>query len=200
MKKYLLYVLAFLMLLFVTPTINAKTKLPEANREPINVYIFRGETCGYCHSALEFFEESQEKYGDYFKLIGFEVSDEKNQNFWQKVGDYFNDEIGSIPYIVIGDAYHKTGFSEEIGKDIIDIILKQYQNEKYVDVVNKLITDNELSDKIEYQQNSEFTVLTDAKVKSEVKDNSKDAYIIVGIFVVLIGGVAGLVVASRKGN
>lgn len=200
MKKYLLYVLAFLMLLFVTPTINAKPKLPEANREPINVYIFRGETCGYCRSALEFFEESQEKYGDYFKLIGFEVSDEKNQNFWQKVGDYFNDEIGSIPYIVIGDAYHKTGFSEEIGKDIIDIILKQYQNEEYVDVVNKLITDNELSDKIEYQQNSEFTVLTDAKVKSEVKDNSKDAYIIVGIFVVLIGGVAGLVVASRKGN
>ena len=200
MKKYLLYVLTFLMLLFVTPTIDAKVKLPEVDHDPINVYIFRGETCGYCHSALEFFEEAQEKYGDYFKLIGYEVSDEKNQNFWQKVGNYFNDDIGSIPYIIIGDAYHETGFSEEIGEKIIDVILKQYQNKDYVDVVEKLVAKNELSDKIEYQQNSEFTVLTDANVKSEVKDNSKDVYIIIGIFVVLVGGVAGLVVASRKGN
>ena len=200
MKKYLLYVLTFLMVLVFVPSAEAKEKLPEVNKDPINVYIFRGETCTYCHSALEFFEESDEKYGDYFNLIGFEVSDENNQEFWQKVGDYFNDEIGSIPYIVIGDAYHATGFAEEIGEEIIDTILKQYQNDKYVDVVNKLLVDNELTENVEYQQNTEFAVLTDAAITKEVEYKKSDILIIAGIFGVLIGGVTGLVIASRKGN
>lgn len=200
MKKVLSIVLITLMMFITLPSVNAKEKLPKVTHDPINVYIFRGDSCGYCHSALEFFENSQEKYGEYFNVIGFEVSDENNQGFWQKVGEYFNDEVGSIPYIVIGDAYHNTGFSEELGKDIIKTILKEYENEKYVDVVDKLLVDNELKDKVEYTKHSEFGSITDAKIVKAEEQSSSDTLIIVGIFVVLIGGLTGLVIASRKGN
>ena len=200
MKKFILTILVTMMMFIALPSVNAKEKLPEVTHDPINVYIFRGDTCGYCHSALEFFEEAQEKYGDYFNLIGYEVSDENNQAFWQKVGAYFNDEVGSIPYIVIGDAYHDTGYAEELEKDIINAILAEYQNKEYVDVVNNLLVENKLNDKVKYEQSSEFTVLQDAQIIETDEKSSSDVYIIIGIFVVLIGGIAGLVIASRKSN
>lgn len=200
MKKVLSIVLITIMMLVALPSVDAKEKLPKVTHEPINVYIFRGDSCGYCHSALEFFEESNEKYGDYFNVVGFEVSDENNQGFWQKVGEFFNDEVGSIPYIVIGDVYHETGFSEEIGKDIIKIALEQYENDNYVDVVDKLLVENELKDKVEYNKHSEFGTITDAKIVKAEEQSSSDTLIIIGIFVVLIGGLTGLVIASRKGN
>lgn len=203
MKKYLLTLVMVVSMFFgimgVSAAKDTKTKLPEVTHDPINVYIFRSESCGYCHKALEFLEEQQKTYGSYFKLIGYEVNDSNNSDFWQKVGDHFGDEIGSIPYIVIGDAYHATGFDEEnIGKELLETIISEYQNENYVDVVNNLLEENKLTDKVSYEQNSEFTVLTDASIGKSTESSSKDTIIIVGIFVVLIGGIAGLVVASRK--
>ena len=202
MKKYLLTLVMIVTMFLGIAGVSAKeskTKLPEVTHDPINVYIFRSDSCGYCHSALEFLEENKDTYGDYFNLIGFEVNDEDNADFWQKVGDYFGDEIGSIPYIVIGDKYHATGFDEDsIGKELLSTIIEQYQNEDYVDVVSKLLEENELTDKVNYEQNEDFTVLTNASFTSSSESSSKDTIIIVGIFVVLIGGVAGLVIASRK--
>ena len=204
MKKYFLTLVMIVTMFFGVITVSAakdtKTKLPEATHDPINVYIFRSDSCRYCHMALEFFESNQETYGKYFKLIGYEVNNQSNSDLWQKVGEHFGDEIGSIPYIVIGDKYHATGFDEEsIGKELLNTIIEQYQNADYVDVVANLLEENKLTDSVKYDQNSEFTVLTDAVVSgSESESSTKDTIIIVGIFVVLIGGIAGLVVASRK--
>lgn len=201
MKKILTGLVVSLMMIIAIPSVNAAAKaekLPEVTKDPINVYIFRGESCGFCHSALEFFEENNDKYDDYFNLIGFEVSDQNNQSLWQKVGDHFGDEIGSIPYIVIGDAYHETGFNEEVGEKLIATILEQYQNKDYVDVVANVINENNLAEKIEYSQNQEFAVLTNGQIVEDEKDNSNDVFIIIGIFVVLIGGITGLVIASKK--
>lgn len=199
MKRRFLILLTICCTFLGINTVNAK-ELPKVDHDPINVYIFRGDSCGYCHSALEFLEKSDEKYGDYYNVIGFEVSTGDNSSLWEKVGEHFGDEIGPIPYIVIGDAYHATGFDEEtIGKKLIEVILEQYQNDKYVDVVGKYIDEAEEKKQIEFSQNKEFSVVTDAVTSSsDSEDKSSDVFIIVGIFVVLIGGIAGLVVASRK--
>lgn len=210
MKKYILSILLVLTLLIAIPGVNAKEtkeKLPATDREPINVYIFRGDSCGYCHSALEFFQASEEKYGDYFNLVGFEVSSQENASFWQTVADHFGDEAGGIPYIVVGESYHAAGYEESIGEQIIAAILEEYQNDDYVDVVgnllkeNKFVSDTPEESKITYEQNTDFSVLQNAFLSESAgqdEKSSSDIYIVIGIFVVLIGGVAGLVVASKK--
>lgn len=203
MRKLKLAIFSLLVAFLVIPVVSAKEKLPKVdeNKDPITVYIFRGDGCGYCHQALEYFESIDEKYGDYFNLIGYEVSTADNQELWKAVGEHFGDEIGSIPYIVVGDAYHAVGFQESVGKEIIDIVLEQYQSDKYVDIVDQIATEKGLATKTNYSQNTEFSVLTDAEVGGKAKkeeNKTSDTIIVVGIFVVLIGGIAGLVYASKK--
>ncbi len=112
--------------------------------EKINVYIFRGEGCGYCAKALTFFSElsSDEEYKNYFNLVENEVwNDKDNATKMQSVADYFGEKVNGVPYIIIADKTFQ-GFTEDYEEDIKSAIKTAYENNqdgKYQDIVASIL-------------------------------------------------------------
>ena len=126
MKKFKLFVLALLLFVVSVPFVNAE----ETAKSEVNVYVFRGEGCGFCKNALTFFEESEEEYGKYFNLITYEVwNDSENATLMEQVAEYLGTEIDGVPFIIVGDETFP-GFNEEYGQKILDEIVEQYNMEE----------------------------------------------------------------------
>lgn len=110
--------------------------------EKINVYLFKGDGCGFCAKALTFFEGLDEEYQNYFNLVEKEVwYNEENAKQMQQVAAYFNEDVNGVPYIVIGDKTFQ-GFDEsQYGDTIKSAIKAGYENTdgSYKDVVAAII-------------------------------------------------------------
>ena len=90
LKKLFTLLLAITMLLPLT--VRAENEQTETKKEPVKIYMFRGETCKYCEAALEWFDSIKEEYGDYFELITYEVwYNQENNDLMQEVSSYFGD-------------------------------------------------------------------------------------------------------------
>ena len=103
----------------------------EAKKEPVIVYIFRGEGCPHCEEALTWFqsEEVQEKYGDYFELETYEVwNDEKNASLMDEVASYMGEEASGVPFMVIGE-HSYGGFDSSDTQTLIDYIMEEYEKD-----------------------------------------------------------------------
>lgn len=192
MKK-ILFSLIVVLYLFIGVPVSAKEKVP--------VYMFTKDGCSACLSAQEYFADLQEDYPDLFELRDIVVFDgswnsvsEDRLNLLVKVYDKFGEDSdrASTPTIVIGD-YHSLGLpsdTDEVYNAIIDA-----RDNKSEDIVMKYINDLDLNleDLLVYEANKNTTTGT-----KEETDGKYDTIIIIGIFVVLIGGMAGLVVAGNK--
>ena len=129
MKKIKLLVVALIAIILLPFSANA------AEKEPINVYLFKGDGCGYCKAALEFFKSIEDDYGKYFNLVEYEVwYSEDNATLMTEVASYFGEEIGGVPYIVIGDKTFQ-GYAESYDEEIKTAIKNAYNNKDYVDAV-----------------------------------------------------------------
>ena len=192
MKKILISLIYVFSLLVAIP-VSAKEDL-------VPVYMFSKDGCSACISASQFFEDLESEYPNLFEVIEIVVFDEN----WQevdndrkelliKVYDRFNEDSGSAstPTIVIGD-YHSLGLPGDTNV-IYDEIMNYKNNEKAVDEVKKIIDELELDieDLKVYESSNTNTVQSESSGKY-------DAIIVVGIFVVLIGGLAALVVLGKK--
>ena len=172
MKKLKLFVLSFLLVLFVVPFgVFAEEDNNELVKEKINVYMFRGEGCGFCAKALTFFDSIEEEYGVYFNLVTYEVwNNADNASLFEDVADYLKVEPDGVPFIVIGSKTY-SGFDESWGDDIKSDIIAEY---------NRSV--EERTDAIKAVENK--------------KDNSA---VIVVVSVILVVGVVALVAFGRKG-
>lgn len=152
MKKIKAILCTLVVLLLIPFTVFADSK------EKINVYIFKGDGCGFCAKALTFFEGLDEEYKSYFNLVEKEVwYDEDNANLMEKVADYFNEDVTGVPYIIIGEKTFK-GFDEEkYGDQIKSLIKTSYENSdgSYKDVVSEIIG----GQVIEKSNNSAVTII-----------------------------------------
>lgn len=93
----------------------------------VNVYLFRGNSCGHCFDAVMFFASIAKDYQDKFNLIGYEVWNNKdNSDLMQQVADKLGDEVGGVPYIVIGKKSWN-GYTDSYGDEIKKEIDKQYK-------------------------------------------------------------------------
>lgn len=141
--KKLLIVFAFV---FMMPfTVFAEEK------EKINVYMFKGETCGFCAKATAFFEGLDDEYKSYFNLVAKEVwYDEENASAMEKVAEYFDADTSKlgVPYIIIGEKTFD-GYNESFDDQIKAAIKKAYLNEdgKYKDVVAPILNKEPLEKK-----------------------------------------------------
>ena len=207
MKKIILSFIAILSMLIMLPVVKADSD--------VTVYMFTKNGCSACEAAREYFEGLLEKDKDAFKLVNIEVwcgddytvdpnspqwilgSEDAYNLLMAAVEHYKLDEskLGT-PVIAIGD-YATIGFNTNDPSDITDAINKAKKGKKEVDVIKDLAKENniELSSIIK-----DFGVKScDKTTTDDTKSNGKyDAIIIVSIFVVLIGGFAGLVVLGRK--
>lgn len=117
------------------------------SKEKINVYIFKGEGCGFCAKALTFLNGLDAEYQSYFTLVEKEVwKDENNAADMQKVANYFNENVKGVPYIIIGDKTFQGFDEEEYGEDIKKAIKESYENAdgKYQDIVASILDNKPL--------------------------------------------------------
>ena len=170
-------------------------ELPEVtDHEKVTIYIFRGHGCSHCYEALEFFNDNQEDYADYFEVKAYEVwNNSDNSTLMNDVAETFGDDVGGVPYIVVGDSYSVNGFSQSIGSEIIKAALAEYENEDYTDVVKELSKGNDslVKESLEEACKEEGIIV-------DPKDTIHDGIIIFVIFTVILGGGAGLIALARK--
>lgn len=131
MKRITKILLAVMIGIFVSiPFVQVK-----AAGEPVKVYLFYGNGCPYCENALAYFASIEEKYGDKFDLVKYEVwNDSTNAALMQAVGKTMGDEVSGVPYFVIGDKSF-SGYNEQYNSQIIDEIEKNYSSETRYDVI-----------------------------------------------------------------
>lgn len=189
MKKVLLSLLVVVTSFIMIPFVNAEEKVP--------VYMISKEGCSACHAASEYFKGLEEENPDLFDLVELQVFD-SNWNFvstdlqnmfvavYEKIGE--DTSKAATPTIVIGD-YSTIGLPQDTNV-IKEEIIKQRDAKKKVDIVKDIAkTLNINIDDIRKQSATETT---------EEKTTKNDALIIAVILVVLVGGFAGLVIASKK--
>ena len=101
------------------------------------IYMFRGQGCGYCRAFLTFLNSISKEYGQYFRLVSFEVwNDSNNSALFNKVPLVTNEAAGGVPYIIIGEKVF-AGYSNTYDDAIKAAIKAQYDDPSY-DVMEKL--------------------------------------------------------------
>lgn len=110
----------------------------DENKEAINVYLFWGDGCHICENLMTYFEELEKEYGNYYNLIKYEVwYNEENSNLMHEVGNRLNQTYFAVPFLVIGDEVI-VGYNNSKDNYIKKRIIEEYNNNKYVDVVEQI--------------------------------------------------------------
>lgn len=186
MKKIGLGIIAFLSMVLFTNSVLAD--------DQVKVYMITKEGCSGCDAAYEYFEELESKEPDLFELVPFEVfnsawkfNSEKLETLFTKVYEYFKEDTSSAstPTIVIGD-YHVLGLPQD--KELVYNAIKEAK-ENGKDVVKEIAEKENLNlEELKYDRNA----------TKEETSGKYDTLIIIGIFVIVIGGFAGFVIMSKK--
>ena len=143
MKKKLIILLLVFALLPTRVLAGGLDSYQENDKQAV-IYMFRGQGCGYCRAFLSFLASITEEYGEYFKLVSFEVwNDATNSELFHTVAKAkgtSTEQLG-VPYILIGDkvfgGYDTTGSGDA---EIKEAIMAQYKDPKY-DVMDDLKID-----------------------------------------------------------
>lgn len=196
MKKLLLSLITVLALLIALPV--------SAKDEQVPVYMFSKDGCPACVAAQEYFEELETEYPELFELVEIVVFDgnwnavsEERQMLLLSVYEEFGEDTSSAatPTIVIGD-YYTIGLPKDTN-EVYKAIENVRDSKEKIDVVKELVEEAELDledlEKYDANNNNQNTSNT-----NESTDGKYDTIIIIGIFAVLIGGFAGLVILGKK--
>lgn len=100
------------------------------NDDQAIVYLFYGQSCGYCQKFLEFLNSIIPEYGKYFKVVGYEVwSNSANSDLMDKAAKILDKNADGVPFIVIGNQVF-TGYSSSYDDKIKSAIKKLYDTKK----------------------------------------------------------------------
>lgn len=191
MKRIILSLIAVLGLISVMPVSAEEAKVP--------VYMFSKDGCSACIQAEEYFDNLKSEYPELFEVYEIVVFDENWQavsndrtelliDVYERFGEDSNK--AATPTIVIGD-YHTLGLPPET-EEVYNAIMAVKNSKEPVDEIKKLINESELN-------LEDLLVYDDMPTVEEEETGGKyDTIIIVGIFIVLIGGFAALVIAGKK--
>ena len=190
-----IFILIFALMLVVPFSVFAEDE-KEAKKEKVPVYLFHGNGCPHCEETIEWFDSIEKEYGKYYKLVKFEVwYNETNAKFMQVVGDKMGDDVGGVPYMVVGKYSFPNGFApnspadasgKTMAEDMIEKIMETYNDENRVDVMDGL--DMPTPDKEETKKSAE----------EEKEQTDKNNAVIGLVTIVVIGGIIGLAVLARK--
>ena len=198
MKKIILGVVTAVMMFLLIPGVKAAEKVP--------VYMFTKNGCSACEYAEEYFAELKKDNPDLFELYNFEVFDSDENGNWIVVSEELQDllvatlketkqdtERIATPTIVIGD-FITVGVQST--DDLYNAIIKMRDAEKPVNIVKNISDEKKLD--LEALRKKDNSGSSEQDKKEE--GGKYDALIVIGIFVVLIGGFAGLIFLGKKGN
>ena len=114
----------------------------EPSEDLPNIYIFRGNGCGYCERLLTFLGTIAEEYQDKVNFVVYEVADNTdNWDLYEKVGAKFGDQVSGYPYMVIGTKVFN-GYASSDDEEIIETIEEYAAEENPYDVVAEVESGN----------------------------------------------------------
>lgn len=184
MKKIKFVLVILFAVLFLPLTVFAEEKQTrEATEdtdvvEKVNIYFFKGDGCGHCAAAKEFFESIQEEYGKYFELKEYETwYNTDNAELLEKVAEARDEAVSGVPYIVIGNKSWN-GYSSDFDEEIKKAITSEYNADA----------------------SSRYDVmdLLDLNQKTTRESFADDAMILIAVLIVLGLIVFGIAAARKK--
>ena len=199
MKKVFGLCLALLASFILIGSASAIDKPKVTDHEKINVYIFRGSGCSHCYDALSFLFGLDGEYDDYMNVVTYEVWNNQNNSALAKdVAAKLGDQMGGVPYIVVGEKSF-AGFGTDTGDAIIETALDYYQSKKYKDVVASVIKAGSYGEESQTLDEAAYAEGITQDVPSQKEEEDKDdTWVILAVFVVIIGGFGALIYSSRK--
>lgn len=178
MKKLKLLLVIMLSILVVPFGVFAD----EEETKEVNVYIFKGDGCGFCQAALEWFDEIDDKYGDQFELREYETwYDEENAKLMEAVAKVRGEQVSGVPYIIVGNQSWN-GFDKSYEDEILDKIKSEYKK-----------ADADRYDVMDYVENAPAD-------KKDKKDGNADDIAITVLLLVVVAGVGLGIYSLRKTN
>ena len=147
MKKVFFSFLLIVLITFFPILVNAEEK-------EITLYLFHGDGCPHCEEEISFLDTIEKKY-DFLNIKKYEVwYDEENATFFQEVQESLDIKRIGVPTTVIGDTV-LIGYSSSSASKI-ERAIQYYQEEEYVDVVQKI--KNGTFQKEDFEGDSEFLI------------------------------------------
>lgn len=144
MIKKILY---FLILMF--------TSLVFVDAKEVDVYLFYSETCYNCAELDKYLEEIKDEY-PYMNIVKYEVTqDDENNKLMIDVKSKLKESDFHVPYTVIGTT-GIIGFNDTV-KNYITNALTKYSEEDYVDIVDVVKNNLDVSYTINYPE-GEYSV------------------------------------------
>lgn len=201
MKKYIIGIVSFLMMMVVNTNVFAADK--------VKVYMITKDGCSWCQKELEVIAELQKEHPDLFDFVELEVFDPNwafksadAEKAFTAIYEHYGEDASraSTPTTAIG-SYHVVGYIEK------DEMYKQIVAQKgKKDEVKSLIANIDIAamnadDTTTTTTDGETEVVTDntnSYAQNPTETNNTDTYILLAIFVILIGGFAGLVYVGKK--
>ena len=95
------------------------------------IYLFRGQGCSHCYEFIEFLNSISKEYGNYFRLVAFEVwQDNTNSALFSKIAAFKGDDPNNtgVPYFIIGDKVFNMGYGASMAEEVKKAIMDQYNN------------------------------------------------------------------------
>ncbi len=205
MKKIILSLITVLVLIMMIPYSYAK-------QNNVKVYMFTKNGCTYCEQAFDFFEKKLKENPDDFELINIEVwcgtdyttqpnpswitGNEQALSLMEKVVEHFGQSIEGTPTIVVGDHFQSSAADLD---GLYDKITSYKTDKKYTDVVANIAKENNIDiDELNVPHGSANCDILANEDEDSSSVSNRDLVIIAGIFVVLIGGMTGLIIISKK--
>lgn len=144
LKKIIISIFSSFVILFLgvsVLSISQDVYAKEGN--PINIYIFHGDTCPHCKSELALLDNLSQKYN--FTLISYEVYNNKdNRDLMARFGRAYNTNFNVVPTLIIGYEYI-------VGEDPagVERLIKQYGSQQvYIDPMS-ILAEYEKTNKID---------------------------------------------------
>lgn len=146
--------------------------------DKVNVYVFRGSTCGHCLEEIMFFANAVQEYGKYFNFYAYEAWGNKDnsnlaKNVAKELGESFT---GSVPYTVIGNQTYG-GFSATTGQNMLEQIKNLYNDKDRYDI-------------------KDHVDLSGMQVNKE--KNNSTAVVIILLSIIAIGGIVFIYIISKS--
>ncbi len=193
MKKVIISFIIVCVLIMHIPVVKAENK--------VKVYMFTKHGCSACQTAYDYFNDLLEENPDLFELVTLEVwSGADKDGKWILASqdlldlmvsalDKFGEDTNKLatPTIAVGD-YLQVGANNLSG--IYNRILELKDSEEAVDTIAELAKENNINiDELKGIKNTN---------EDENNDGKYDAYILIGIFIFVIGGFVALLTFGRK--
>ena len=143
--------------------------------DKVNVYIFRGKTCWHCLDEITWLASNYAEFKDVINVHTYEVwNNKENNKLMNLVAKELGKKASGVPFTVVGNETF-SGFSEEVGKSIIEAAKQQKNNEDRYDIKNVINLD-----------------------EVSAGEKKSDATMIILILVVLAGGIIFIYFISKS--